>query len=306
MAGRIPMTKWFRLVNTLLLAAPVCLPQELEPRAYSVSPVGVNFLLLAFSQASGGISFDPNLPVEDASATLHATVLAYGRSFGVLGRSANVAIVAPYVWGPLQGTVAGQFQSASRSGLAPPAARFAVNLAGGPAMHLEQFARWRRKTVIGVSVAVIPPLGQYDSNRVVNISSNRWAFKPELGVSRRIDRWFVDVYFGAWLFAANRNFQGRVRSQDPIGSTQFHLSYNFKPRLWAAFDANFYVGGRTSVDGVRRFDLQRNSRIGGTIAVPLSPRQSVKCNVSSGARTTIGAAFTSVSVGYQVMWGGGF
>ena len=172
-------------------------------------------------------------------------------------------------------------------------------------MHLDEFVRWRRKTVVGASVAVVPPLGQYDPNRLVNISSNRWAFKPEVGLSRRLGDWFVDVYLGAWLFAANSNFQGRVRQQDPIVSSQLHISYNIRPRLWAAFDANFYVGGRTTVDGERRFDLQRNSRIGGTLAVPLTKRQSVKGSVSSGARTTIGAAFTSISVGYQYMWGGG-
>jgi hypothetical protein len=299
------MRKWLRLAALLLLAGCVCLPQELEPRAYSISPVGVNFAVLGFSRSSGAISFDPNLPVEDGNATLHATVLAYGRSFGVLGRSANVVVTAPYVWGPLQGRFDGQYVSARRSGLAPPAARVAVNLFGGPAMGLEDFIRWRRKTVIGASFAFVPPLGQYDSKRLVNISSNRWAFKPELGLSRRFDRWFVDVYLGAWLFTANPDLQGKVRRQDPIGSSQLHISYNIRPRLWAAFDANFYVGGRTSMDGVRRFDLQRNSRVGGTLAVPLTRRQSLKCSVSSGAKTTIGAAFTSLSVGYQVMWGGG-
>ena len=298
-----PMTR--HLGFGVLLAVSPCLAQELEPRAYSISPTGVNFFVMGFSRSSGGISFDPTLPVDDAEATLHATVLAYGRSLNFFGRSANLAIQAPYVWGPFQGVVNGQFHSARRSGVAAPAVRFAVNLYGGPAMDREQFSRYQRRTVIGASFAFAPPLGQYDANRPINISSNRWAFKPEVGFSHRIRRWFFDVYVGAWLFTANSNYLGKVRGQDPIGSTQLHVGYNFKPRLWVAFDGNFYIGGRTAIDEVRRYDLQRNSRVGGTLAIPITNRQSLKCSVSSGARTNIGASFTSVAVGYQVLWGAG-
>jgi hypothetical protein len=97
-----------------------------------------------------------------------------------------------------------------------------------------------------------------------------------------------------------------VRKQDPIASAQIHVSYNVKSRLWAAFDANFYTGGRTSIDGVPRADLQRNSRIGGTISIPLTKRQSLKFTGSSGAVTNIGADFVSIGVSYQYLWGGGF
>jgi hypothetical protein len=294
------------LVLGILSAAPLCLAQELEPRAYSISPTGVNFFVVGFARSSGGISFDPNLPIEDARATLHQAVIAYGRSLNFFGRSANVAVQSPYVWGPLQGTIDGQLESTRRSGLAPPAVRFAVNLYGGPAMDREQFSRYQRRTLIGTSFAFAPPLGQYDPNRLINISSNRWAFKQEVGISHRVRRWYFDAYLGAWLFADNNHYQGRVRSQDPIGSAQFHLSYSFKPRLWAAFNANFYVGGRSAVDEIRRYDLQRNSRVGGTLAIPITSRQSLKCSISTGARTTIGASFTSVAVGYQFLWGAGF
>jgi hypothetical protein len=35
--------------------------QELEPRAYSPSPVGTTFLLGGFGRSEGGILFDPSL-----------------------------------------------------------------------------------------------------------------------------------------------------------------------------------------------------------------------------------------------------
>ena len=62
--------------------------------------------------------------------------------------------------------------------------RFAVNLYGAPAMDLEEFASYRRKTNVGASLVIVAPLGQYDPARFVNIGTNRWAAKPEVGLSR--------------------------------------------------------------------------------------------------------------------------
>jgi hypothetical protein len=294
------------LVAAVILACLMrCVAQELEPRAYSVSPTGANFGAVGFARSAGDVDFDPALPIESGNARLYNTFFAYGRSLDFFGRSANVAVALPYLWGNLQGTVNGTPLQARRSGLMNPAMRFSVNLYGAPAMDLEQFARFRRKTIVGASLALVAPLGQYDPARAVNIGTNRWAAKPEIGMSRRFGNWFFDLYLGAWFFSANENFQGRVRTQDPIISTQTHVSYAFKPRLWAAFDANFYTGGTTSIDGLRNRDLQRNSRVGGTISIPMTKRQSLKFSGSTGAVTNIGADFISIGVAYQYLWGGG-
>ena len=52
-------------------------------------------------------------------------------------------------------------------------------------------------------------------------------------------------------------------------------------------------------------DLQRNSRLGATISIPVTKRQSLKFSGSSGAVTNIGADFISIGVAYQYLWGGG-
>jgi hypothetical protein len=277
----------------------------LEPRAYSVSPAGTNIVVLGYGRSTGDLAFDPSLPITDASATINGAFAGYFRSIDFFGRSANVSMALPYVWGNLQGNVAGQFLQVRRSGLGDPSVRFAVNLHGAPAMDLRKFAGYRQKTIIGASVVVVGPLGQYDPAKAINLSGNRWAFKPEIGISRAVHRMYLDFYLGAWLFTANKNFQGRTREQDLITSSQFHLSYNFRPKLWAAFDATFYTGGRTTVNGVRGDDLQRNSRVGGTLSFKLDRRQSVKFAYSRGAFTTIGADFQSFSVAYQYLWGRG-
>ena len=279
--------------------------QELEPRTYAAAPVGTNILIVGYGRSFGDLNFDPALPITDASATINSGFLGYVRTVDFFGRSASVGLVTPYVWGNVEGNVAGEFQQVRRSGLRDPAVRFAVNLKGAPAMDLKHFAAYQEKSNIGVSVVVSAPLGQYDPAKVLNLSANRWAFKPEIGFTRRYKKTFMDAYAGIWLYTANNNFQGRVRKQEPIFITQFHLTYIINKKMWSAFDSNFYAGGRTSINGVHSNDLQRNSRVGGTFAYKFNRRQSLKFNYATGAYTTIGGAFQSVGFAYQYVWGRG-
>ena len=121
-SNRIRRVHYLRLAMAavVLQAAFVARSQELEPRAYSISPRGTNFLILGFARLTGDVSFDPDLPIEDASSTLHTTALGYVRTTGIAGRSASVGLVMPYVWGSVQGLAYGSFQQAHRSGLADP------------------------------------------------------------------------------------------------------------------------------------------------------------------------------------------
>ena len=292
-------------VAAVLHAAFVAKAQELEPRAYSISPEGTNFLTLGFTRITGDISFDPALPIEDATASLHTMTLGYVREIGLAGRSASVGVLAPYVWGSVQGLVYGSFQQALRSGLANPAFRFAINLHGAPAMNAAEFKDYKQTTNIGASVVVIPPLGQYDPARLVNIGTNRWSVKPEMGISQRLGRWYLDLYAGTWIFTANHNFLLGVRRQDPIGIVQSNLTCVITPRVWASFNADLYTGGRTSVAGVEHADYLLDSRMGGTLAIRVTHHQSIKFNGSSHVVGHIGANFVSIGAAYQYTWGGG-
>lgn len=280
--------------------------QELEPGAYSISPVGVNIVIAAHSFASGDLSFDPTLPIQEAEASLNTTVVGFVRALDVFGRSANLGVVLPYTVGGVQGIYIGEFTEVHRSGLRDPQFRFAVNLLGGPAMNAREFASYRQKTNLGVSLVVSAPLGEYDGTKLINLGTNRWGLKPEVGLSQALGKWTLELYGGVWLFTDNSDFfGGRTREQAPIGAGQVHLLYTFRRRLWAAFNANFYTGGRTRVDGQLNLDLQRNARVGGTVSFPLTGRQSLKLAYSRGAYTTIGADFDAFVVGYQYLWGAG-
>ena len=302
--GRVGYVR-LAMIAAVLHTAIVSRAQELEPRAYSVSPRGTNFLLLGFARTTGDVSFDPALPIEDATATLHTTVVGYVHTIGVLGRSASVGALVPYLWGSAQGLVYDFFQQAHRSGLADPAFRFAINLYGAPAMSAAEFKDYKQKTNIGASAVVLVPLGQYDKARLLNIGANRWAVKPEIGISQRAGRWYLDLYAGTWLFTANREFATGVRRQKPIGIAQANLTCTITSRVWASFSANLYTGGRTSVAGVARADYLHNSRIGGTLAIRVTRHQSIKFHGSTGAVTNIGADFATIGTAYQYTWGGG-
>ena len=277
--------------------------QELEPGAYWPIPVGLNIATVANSFNWGDLAFDPAAPIDEASARINTTALSFTRAFSVAGRSANAGIVLPIVGGHVEGLYLGQPADVGRFGQGDPRLRVAMNLYGAPAMTPKEFASYEHKTIVGISLIVAPPLGQYDPAKLINLGTNRWSFKPEIGFSQAHGKWVVEAMAGVWLFTNNTNFfGGNTRDQDPIVATQFHLTYKFQRTMWLAADANYFTGGRTTIGGRQNFDLQRNSRVGATFSRALTRQSAIRMSVSRGAYTTIGANFTAIAVGYNYAW----
>ncbi len=279
-------------------------PQDLTPRAYVITPTRSHAVILSSSFSSGNVLIDPTVPIEDAKGTFQVPVLGYYQSFNLFGRSSNINVVLPYARGTFSGTIDASRREAYRSGLGDARIRFSANLNGGPAMSVREYLKWKEKRLIGASLTVSVPTGQYDPARVVNNSTHRWGFKPEVGFSRRWSRWVADWYTGVWFFTGNSAFYPghSSRTQQPIGIVEGHLAYYLKPRLWASFDANFWAGNRSTVNNVKKNDQQRASRVGVTISVPVNKHQSVKCSYSQGAYIRVGGAYRTISVGWQYSW----
>jgi hypothetical protein len=296
-----------RLVVLFCLAgmSGVVAAQDLSPRAYVITPLDSNALVATYSHLSGGIQFAGALPITGAEANIDLGVLSLYHSFGLFGRAANFTVSAPYGWGDFRGTVADVPRQADRSGSLNVVARLAVNLLGGPAMSPPQFAAWRQDVLLGASLTIVPPTGQYDPTRLINFGSNRWAIKPELGYSQRFGKWVLDAYGGVWFFGDNSNFfpGGNTQSEATVTAFEAHLSYDVKPRLWVSLDANYWRGGTTSVNGMPN-DLtsQSNSRIGMTASVPLTAHQSLKFSFSDGAYIRYGGNYRSISLAWQYGW----
>ncbi len=280
--------------------------QSMEPRAYSNAPVGMNFFILGYAYQQGDVLLDPSLPVTDVSAKAHTAILAYSRVLDVFGKSGRVDIVVPYAWLRASGNVNEVGRTREVPGFVDPAVRFSVNLCGAPALSFEEFQKYRQKTIFGISLLVTMPLGQYDSNRLVNIGTNRWSFKPEVGISRALGRWTLEATTGVTFYTKNDDFLGnKTREQDPIYSLQAHVIYNFPLGIWAALNATYYTGGRTSIDGVKGEDFQRNWRLGATLTIPLDRHNSIKVYGSTGVQTRTGENFDVVGIAWQYRWGGG-
>jgi hypothetical protein len=295
-----------RFAALLVLSAccsGITVAQEIEPRAYSPSPVGVNFLISAVAHSEGGVLTDPSLPVTDIEAQIDALVLGYGRTFSLAGRSANLGISVPYIHVDASGDIGENRASVSREGAGDTKIRVAMNLIGAPAMTPQEFARREPQTTLGASITLSAPTGQYDPDRLVNIGTNRWAAKTELGLQKPIGKWFLEVYAGAWWFADNDNFfGGKLREQDPLTSVQAHVTYMINARSWLALNTTYYTGGQTTLDGTTKHDRQANSRAGLTLSLPMGKRYSLKCSWSRGATTRIGSDFTNYSVAIQYAW----
>lgn len=301
---RIPKAHLAGALLALVLAAHSAAAQELEPRAYAPAPVGTNFMVLGYTFQSGEVLFDPALPFSDVDAKMNSASLSYGRSFGLFGRLATVAVAVPGVWGSVSGNVAEERRSVTRSGIADLRGRFVINLIGGPALSPRDFAGRTPATTLGFSLVVVGPTGEYDPAKLINLGSHRWAIKPELGLSSPIGRWTLEAAAGVWLFGDNdRFYPGRVqRSQDPLWTAQGHVGYTFRPQLWAALDATYYTGGRTYADDVRSATRQDNSRLGATLSLPLKRGHTIKLLAARGVTARVGSKFDTYSIAYQYLW----
>jgi len=294
------------VVTTLMAIGSGAYAQDLEPRAYANTPVGLNFLVGGYAYASGGVATDPSLPVKDAHLHVHSAFLAYARALDIWGKSAKVDVVLPYAWLSGSAEVAGQLKDREVAGFADPRLRFSVNLYGAPALSLAEFASYKQDIIVGASLQVGLPLGQYDPEKLVNIGTNRWSFKPELGISKAWGPLTLEATAGVTFYTTNDDFfGGKSRTQEPLYSLQGHLSYTFRPGMWVALDGTYYTGGRTTTDGVQDNNFLGNTRLGVTFALPVNRYNSIKLYASSGVSTRTGSDFDAVGIAWQYRWGGG-
>jgi hypothetical protein len=280
--------------------------QSLEPRAYSPGPVGLNFIVIGYTNSQGDVLLDPSVPIEDVSARLNIMTGGLSRTFGLFGRQASATLVLPYVWGDVSGNVLEARQSITRSGLGDVIGRFALNLFGGPALTMKEFLARRPTTSLGMSIVMTAPTGQYSPEKLINLGTNRWAFKPELGLTVPVGNWDFDTYAGVWIFTPNDAFYPGAsrRTQQPLWTFQAHVSYTFLPGLWLAADATYYTGGQSTLDGVQKDDRQSNTRVGFTASVPLSRAMALKASAAKGAAVRVGQNFTTLSVALQYRFSG--
>jgi len=290
----------------LTFSALDALAQDIEPRSYSNAPVGVNFLIGGYAHSKGGLEFDSATQIADPKLKISSAVVGYARVLDLWGMSGKFDAIVPYAW--LSGTAQYRGAPVERTvdGLVDPRFRLSVNFYGAPALTLPEFRNYKQDLIVGASMQVSVPVGQYDETRLVNLRANRWYFKPELGASKALGPWTLEGTVAAKFFTDNRDlYNGNTRSQAPIYSSQAHVIYGFDSGVWVSADATYFTGGRTTLNGERGNDLQKNWRLGGTLALPVDARNSIKFFASSGVSARTGNNYDLFGVAWQYRWGGG-
>ena len=292
------------LLLLLALLPGLALGQDLEPRTYTNLPVGQHFVGVGYVYSDGEINPAPGVPIEDAEITIKGTAAAYVRSLDLWGKAGKIDAAVLRTCFEGEALFRGELVRGDRCGLADPSVRLSYLFYGAPAMDLKTFLKNPPGLVMGGSLKVRAPLGQYNNENLINHGANRWEFKPELGISNRWGNWSAEAAFSAAFFTENDRFAGQDRlEQDPLYQVQGHLIYHFRRNRWISINGNYFWEGRTERNGVKQPDRQENSRIGVTLAWPLSPQHSLKFYANRGVVTRIGNDSDTYGVVWQYRWG---
>lgn len=278
----------------------------MEPRAYSNAPTGMNFLLMGYGYSDGALLFDPSLPIQGANAEVNIGLTAFAHSFGLAGKSAKLAMVLPYVGLDGDGIIDNVYHERVVSGFADPVLALSVNISGAPALTLNEFRSYQQDTIVGTTIKLRAPMGQYDPDKLLNLGNNRWSLKPELGISQAWGQWILEAAASVTVYTDNNDFYGgQTLEQAPIYSAQGHVVYNFDSGRWLSMGATYYTGGVSTVDDVEKDNKLDNWRFGLTFAMPINKYNSIKLAASSGVSVRTGTDFDTILLAWQYRWGGG-
>jgi hypothetical protein len=294
-----------KLISTIVLCflCFITTAQDLEPRAYANVPKGTNVIATVYALSSGNVLTDPSLPVSDLKITANTLGLGYVHTFGLANKLARIQVVTPILFVTGKAKFNGIDTSITRNGFGDARIRFGINLFGSPALDKKDFRKYQQKVVVGTSIVISVPTGLYYKDKRVNLGSNRWALKPEVGISKRFKRFYAEAYTGVWFYTENNEYLiSKTLKQQAVVSLQGHISYYFKNQMWIGINGNWFNGGETLVDNTPAGDLKDNYRVGGTWSVPFSKKHSIKFQFHIGAFTKTGYDYNTFSLGYQYIF----
>jgi hypothetical protein len=293
----------------LILGLPIlCLAQELEPRRWSHLPTGTNFLGGGYSYTEANIFFDPVLRIEDAEMEMHTWAVKFIRTFELFQKPARIDLTQAYQEGLWTGLLNGAPASIKRRGLSDSILRFAINLYGAPPLEGKEFAAYRAKvdveTIFGTALVVHLPTGDYMNDKLINLGTNRFTFRPQLGVMHNRGKWSFELTGAIWLYTDNNDFfNGSKLEQDPYFTSQFHLIYTFRPGLWASASAGYGDGGKSTINGVEKNDRKKNLAWAFSFGCPITRQLGVKVfYLATRSQESIGQDSDSIGAAFSIFW----
>ena len=268
--------------------------QEIEARAYSNAPIGINFVSGGIAQAKSG------------SYTLTTEATSLTRIINVFGQSGRISLLLPYAQLSGAGSLGPQNINASAEGLSDPIVKISANLYGAPALSLEEFNNYKQDLIIGTSLAASIPWGKYNSEQMLNVGANRSLIQPAIGVSQAIGSWRLELAGMATIYTNNTSFLGsNTLSQNPVYSSEAHGIYYFQNTAYISADATYFIGGQKYVNGTAISGSQENWRFGSTFSYPINKRNSIRLTGSKGVYSNTNTDYTALGISWQYRWGGG-
>jgi hypothetical protein len=293
----------------LILGLPIlCFAQELEPRRWSHLPTGKNFIGGGYAYTEADIFLDPVLRIEDGEMEMHTWALKYIRTFELLQKSARIGFTQAYQEGRYTGLLDGVPTSIKRSGLADSVLRFAINLYGAPPLEGKEFAAYRAKvdveTIVGTALVVQLPTGDYMEDKLINLGTNRFTFRPQLGVVHNRGKWSLELTGAVWLYTDNNDFfNGNKLEQDPYYTIQTHLIYTCRPGFWTAASAGYGYGGESTVSGEKKNDSRENLAWAFSFGFPITRQLGVKVvYLATRSQESIGQDSDSIGAAFSIFW----
>ena len=268
--------------------------QEIEARAYSNAPIGINFVSGGIAQAKSG------------SYTLTTEAASLTRIINVFGQSGRISLLVPYAQISGTGSVRSQNMNASAEGLSDPVVKISANLYGAPALSLEEFNNYKQDLIIGTSLAASIPWGKYNSEQMINVGANRSLIQPAIGASQAVGPWRLELAGMATIYTSNTSFLGsNTLSQNPIYSSEAHAIYYFQNTAYISADATYFMGGQKYVNGTAISGSQENWRFGSTFSYPINKHNSIRLTGSKGVYSNTNTDYTALGISGQYRWGGG-
>lgn len=297
----------FCTLFALLLPLP-CQAQELEPRRWGHLPIGSNFAGAGYSYTEAEIYFDPVLQIEDAQMEMHTWAAKYIRTFELMQKSARIEFTQGFQEGQWSGLLGGIPTSISRRGLTDSQLRFALNLYGAPPLAGQEFAAYRAtadvETIVGMGLVMHLPTGDYMDDKLINLGSNRYTFRPQIGLVHNRNNWSMELTGAVWLYTDNNDFfSENTLEQDPLYAGQMHLVYTFRPGFWAAGSVGYAYGGKSTVNGEDKNDRKENLAWALSLGCPITRQLGVKViYLATRTQQSIGQDSDSIAVSFSFLW----
>jgi Putative MetA-pathway of phenol degradation len=295
-------------VQLLLLFPWPCPAEELEPRRWSHLPIDTNFAGTGYAYTEADIGLDPVLRIENMQTEMHTWVAKYIRTFALFNKTARIGLLQAHQEGRWSGLLDGVSKTVNRSGWSDTLLRFAINLYGAPPLQGKEYGAYRAateiKTIVGAGLSVQLPTGDYMDDKLINLGTNRFTFRPQFGVVHTRGKWSMEATGTVALYSDNNEFfNGKKLEKDPLYIINGHLIYTFRPGLWVSTSAGYDHGGRSTVDGTKKDDRMQNLAWALSFGFPVSRHFGVKvAYIGTRTQESTGLDSDTFVTGVSAFW----